>query len=295
LGGVTNLDVSSGIVLTASENVALTTMGTYTITITNLANGATKNGFQTETTDHTQIITIVDGVVTSGGSITINGDVIVINPTFDLDISNNYSLAISDGAFTGAVSSTSNTGFTPVNFSTVTPGDLNVGGASAAVDSVYMSTVDGTLQTGQKWLDVTNPADDNPGMNQFSFLDASVADYTFVIKDFDPASTGNGELLFDSAYLQFQNFGANDLLYIDDQYWVATAQDDVLAFAFGYGLGTDAQPFGFNALPSTSIDGTTFHFEIDPAVTLPGDVGFDPTLNNVLSNGWSNTGMIIAA
>jgi hypothetical protein len=289
LGGVTNLDVSSGIVLTASENVALTTMGTYTITITNLANDVLKNGFQTETSDHTQTITIVDGIVTSGGSITINGDVIVINPTFDLDISNNYSFAISDGAFTGAVSSTTNSGFTPVNFSTVTPGVLNVGGAGAAVDSAYMSTVDGTLQVGQKWLDVTNPTDDNPSGLVYSQFDASAANYTFVVKDLDSASTGNGEIQIADTLLQFNDFGAADLLYIDDQYQATTSYDDLLVFAFSEGDGSVSNPFGLLGIPPTDLV-TIFAFVIDPAVTLPP---FAIALPDVLANGWSDTGMVI--
>ncbi|MBX2831789.1 MAG: hypothetical protein KTR23_11500, partial [Rhodospirillales bacterium] len=68
---VTNLDVRSDLVVTGSENLSLTDQeGTYTITLTD----GTASGYESETENNTQTITIAVGSDGSVSSVTTSGD-----------------------------------------------------------------------------------------------------------------------------------------------------------------------------------------------------------------------------
>ena len=292
LDGVTNLDPRSKLVLSVTEDVTWA-QGTHTITITNEANGGGKDGFRTETTANTQTITVTadaNGAVTSitGGAVTIDNvnNKIVIDPTLDLDISNNYSLSVSTGAFLGVDTGQATVAFTPASFSTVTPGLLS-GGEAAAAQSQIMNTSTGAVESSLRWLDVTNPADDDPSTGTYQTFDAGTIDLAFLVKDMDSLTT---DITVTDTYIQFNNFGANDLIYIDNQLNQADAQQFVLQNVFSGGVGTSVDPFSVT-MSGTSL-ASSFNVVVETTLTLPTFA--DALIAQINSNNWSNTGIMIA-
>ncbi len=302
LNRVDNLDVRSDLVLSISEAVVWS-VGTHTFTITNTANTSTgiiKNGFRTENIDHTQTITVVvgqDGNVTSmtGGSVTINEQgKIVINAMCDLDLSNNYTLDVSDGAFKSSASAQAAQHFETVSFSTVTPGALLISGASAAAQSQMMNKLTGATETTHslKWLDVTGVG--TPSEHTYEQLSAADGDYAFVMKDIDP---NPGDVAITDTYIQFNDFGANDLVYIDNQEVQDPVEEQTALAAnmFTGGNGTTADPL--SATVRGSSLGSSINVVMDPSVNFSNDelLGGNCLLDTWLKNGWSQTGGVIIA
>jgi hypothetical protein len=220
LGGVNNLDARSDIVLTASENVTAVA-GKY-ITITNTGG----IGFHGENTDNSflTIDATDDRVTISGGKITIDLDV-------DLDLANNYTLSIQEGAFLGAVSGQDSVALAPVSFSTVapmlsaTPYDPDTNpvpeGFATGTTGTLAQTMDstGSLVDSAYWLDlqdrsslIANPTSINAA--------ASDKNFVFVFADYDRV-TPNGNSAGDDGigtgdfYVRLYNFGLGDMIYID--------------------------------------------------------------------------------
>ena len=207
LDNVTNLEVGSNIVLNFSTSVTAVA-GKY-IHIVN--DGGT--GFHGEATVKTLDILVTDTsqvTISSGGKVTLN-------PTADLDLANNYHITIDAGAFTSASGSTlaAYDGTTALNFSTVTPG---VSSLTNAVASQVMGA-DGTLASGHFWLDIEGIG--SPSQTAGTALDLSAKNYALVAKDYDAAgassSLGYDGIKTADFYVAANNFGAGDLLYIDNQ------------------------------------------------------------------------------
>jgi hypothetical protein len=275
---VTNFDVRSSIVFSVGETVTANAGGT--ITLTDL--GGT--GFRGEAATHTQTIDITNTslvqIVGTGANTKI-----IINPTNDLDLSSNYSLAVSDGAFHGSTSGQDSVHFTTVNFSTVAPGV----GIAGAVQAQSMNTSTGVLANSLKWFDASDIG--TPGPSAYSVLNLSTADYAATFKETNLAISeldGQGKI-------SFTNFGANDLIYIDSQDPVLTNVQSTWAGAiFGGGAGTVASPLAMYVGGNGQLGAYDMVIAIDSAVVLP-NLATDQTLVNVISNGWSTTGMVIAA
>jgi large repetitive protein len=302
LGGVLNFDVRSNIVLSVGETVTKNSLGH--IIITDL--GGT--GFSGEATTHT--IDLNMAVAADAARVTIVGTgtntKVIINPEFDLDLSSNYSLAIDTGVFHGATSGQDSVAFTTVNFSTVTPGTSTTTAAAGAVqsqgyftdaflDAAYLpasatsNAPTYALSNTMKWVDMAGVG--NVGAAIALQVDASTGDYAFVWKDMDNRSTGNGEIVLADTQIQINKFGANDLVYIDNQEHQATAQADIVANGVTGGVGSAADPSWF-AFGGVSL-GANIYVAVDPIHTLPTYT--DGQLANLTSNGWSNTGMVISA
>ena len=102
-----------------------------------------------------------------------------------------------------------------LNFSTVTPGRTSL---ANAVASQVMNT-DGTLGSGHFWLDIEGIG--SPSASTGTALDLSAQNYALVAKDYDATGASNS-LGYDGVkvadfYFAANNFGAGDLLYIDNQ------------------------------------------------------------------------------
>jgi len=207
LDNVTNLEVGSNIVLNFSTSVTAVS-GKY-IHIVN--DGGT--GFHGEATVNTLNIAVTDTsqvTISSGGKVTLN-------PAADLDLANNYHITIDAGAFTSTSGSTlaAYDGTTTLNFSTVTPGATSL---TNAVISQVMGA-DGTLASGHFWLDIEGIG--SPSAAAGTALDLSAKNYALVAKDYD-ATGASTSLGYDGVktadfYVAANNFGAGDLLYIDNQ------------------------------------------------------------------------------
>jgi len=113
LDDVTNFEVTSNIVLTATENV-LAVAGKF-IRIVN--DGG--EGFRGENIVNTQVIEVTSDMVK------ISGSTITIDPQFDLDFNNNYRIEIDAGAFLGVGSGLASVKeSTGINFDAVVANDL---------------------------------------------------------------------------------------------------------------------------------------------------------------------------
>jgi hypothetical protein len=262
---VTNLDVTSNIVLTASENV--TAVAGKFIHIVN-DGGA---GYQGEATVHSFDIDVSDAskVTISGNKITVNPDLL-----FDLDLANDYHITIDTGAFLGTVSGQASIAVSDVaamNFSTVTPGS---GGLVGAATSVVMANGVDAVSTGSKWLDVVGVGDPT-GSATTAGATYDLSTGSFVIvggKDNDVAGgDGNaydGITVLNTYWVALMGFDANDTIYIDDQFTDAAKVNDLSLSS--YNAATSNPP---TSLQFASTAGQAY---LD--VTVPG---LNPTFTSL--------------
>lgn len=173
LDGLANLDVRSDLVLTFSDTIALGSgqikimddMGTSGWTLTNTTTAESKQ----DVTDNDVVITIANGAVTGltiggvdksaemSGSVTVNGNKLVISPAgsdnasstdwdFDWDFGANYHVEMGAGVVTAnGIDNVAISDATTLNFTTVTP----VGNATGAASQTMAS--DGSLTAGYTW------------------------------------------------------------------------------------------------------------------------------------------------
>jgi hypothetical protein len=269
---VPNFDVTSAIVLRASEPV--TAVAGKMIRLMN-DGGA---GFNGESGDNDQSINV------GSAAVTIQGNLIIIRPPFDLDLANAYHLEIDSGAFVGAsgLSNLAVTDPTALNFSTVTPGTAGSMGTGAAVASQAMDTATGNLVASFSWLDIQGTG--SPTGSAVA-VDVGTANVALVFKDYDPAggsnsSDGVGAPDFN---VRANNFGAGDLLYIDNQNPAAPNRlDSTTVLAETPEPGITQLSFGFppegglGGLVEIDLAGTNEDFETFEQLALLLDVNYNP-------------------
>lgn len=198
IDNVTNFEVTSNIVMTASENVTAVA-GKY-IHIINDANDTTNAGFHGEATVNTQDILVTDAAVT------ITNNTITINPGFDLDFSNNYHITVDAGAFLGVTSgqgSVAAADATMMNFSTVLP----AASATAAASQAMTGGTD-AMVAGRSWWDAEGFG--APGGASVA-RDFAAGDFAIAANDL--ATTG---IATNDFYIAVNNFAAGDLIYVDN-------------------------------------------------------------------------------
>lgn len=243
---VNQLEVNSQVVLVASAELGAAVAGKF-IRFVNTANSGTKQGFDSESTAHTQSIDVSDKRFVS-----IVGNQIFIKPPFDFDLSNNYSIEVDQGAFTstGGLGSAAVTTADGLSFSTISVG----GGLAGAVQGQYMDDLTGALTIGKKWLSIE-------GMGSVAgaaTIDLSAADYALVFKDNTAAGglprVSDGVGVGSSSFqVNLTQFGAGDLIYADDAFNDKTQLNDkALADVRDNGGGTYTVQFNPDA--STGSD-----------------------------------------
>ncbi|OYU10068.1 MAG: hypothetical protein CFE38_19555 [Comamonadaceae bacterium PBBC1] len=210
LDNVSNFDVSSNLVLNYSESV--TAVSGKFIRIVNDGNGGTVTGFRGESSTHTLSIAANDT-----SQVSIIGGRVTLNPTFDLDLANNYHIEIDAGAFVGATSNLASAAYdgnASLNFQTVTPGTTALANAAAS----QKMAADGSMTVSYQWLDIEGIGSPS---GSATALDLSGGNYSLVAKDYDTAG-GNADSGYDGIQVGDLNvalikFGLGDLIYIDDQ------------------------------------------------------------------------------
>jgi hypothetical protein len=207
----TNLEVTSQIVLSSTQ--ALSTAAHKLITFTNTADA----GFTGETNVNTFSVYADDSRY-----VTISGTKIIIKPPFDFDFANNYNVTVEAGAFltapvvasaipalgTKAVITGDNLNFTTVSLGT---------DVLSAVQGQVMNATTGAVETtgAKKWFSV-----DQSGSMAEQTFNLAGNDYAMVFKDLSTAgynptlNDGVGAADFN---VTVNGFGANDLIYADDQ------------------------------------------------------------------------------
>ena len=244
--------MGSNIVLNYSANVSAV-VGKY-IHIVN--DGGT--GFHGESTVNTLDIRVTDTT-----QVSIVGGKITLNPTADLDLSNNYHITIDAGAFTTTATGAALAaydGTSTLHFSTVTPGTTALANAVAS----HIMNADGTLGSGHLWLDIEGIG--NPSARLGTALDLSGNNYVLVAKDYDAAgssaSTGYDGVKTADFYVAATSFGAGDLLYIDNQ--SSTLNDIASTIIINHGAPPTTVQFagtGLGGIVDISLAGTTTTFD----------------------------------
>jgi hypothetical protein len=212
---VTNLDVTSAIVLLASETV--TGVAGKFIRIVNDANSAQKSGLYGESSQNSFTLETTDSRVS------ISGNKITINLERDLDFSNNYHVEIDAGAFRGVAGllSAAVTDPTALNFSTVTPGVDRLIDSTQGLSETMLA--DGSLAESFVWKDIEGWPSGKTG--EPATLDLSNKKIALVTADLLAApsfldSSGEGGSLTNietgNFNLRLDSFGNDDLLYVDD-------------------------------------------------------------------------------
>lgn len=199
LDDVENFDVTSSIVLTASE-VVDAVAGKF-IRIVN--DGG--DGYRGESTVNTLTIDV------TSNQVSVNGKLIVINPSVDLDFNNTYHIEVDAGAFVGTVSGQASLAVdneSSINFSTVLPSS-----SSSAQASQKMSLSADEMVTSYSWWD----AEGNGAPGSTAVVrDFSAGDMAIVANDLLPAGDVDG-ISTNDFYIAVNNFSAGDLIYIDNK------------------------------------------------------------------------------
>jgi hypothetical protein len=203
IDNVTNLEVTSNIVLTSTEQMAAVA-GKF-IHIVNDANSGTHLGFHGEAVTNTLDIQASDLT-----HISFANNTITINPGFDLDFGNNYHITVDAGAFVGVASGLGNVAVTDVaamNFGTVTPVALGTGSGVAAASQAMVNGTDAMI-AGHNWLDV-----EGSGFipNSPVQLDLSTGNVAVAVND-----VGTGGIATNDFYVALNNFASGDLVYFDN-------------------------------------------------------------------------------
>lgn len=221
LDGVSELDVRSDIVLNFATTAVL---GTGNITIRNVSNTTSKNGFDGESTSHSDIV--ID-VTSSAVNLSADGASVRITLPGDLDLSNNYSIVVDEGAFVN------NSGD---NFSAVAQGEIvfsTVTPSSSGQTAKVVDDSSNSLANGAEWFDHQLG---NFGAGTYGAeVDLKDTEAMLVIgRDTD---SSYAITLSEGIYLGYDNFGDDDSIYIDQAYGSTTNIVSVDTISVGSGTG----------------------------------------------------------
>ena len=221
--GVSNLDVSSNLVLSSTRSLEV---GTGYIRIKDLGGSNGGTGFHNDTTNNSVDIDVSTAVASGLLSFDATRTKIIINPKYDLDLSSNYSISIDAGAFLDHDTQFASFALAAVNFSTVTPGTHSAGG-SLAIEAIASRVMDatGALQMSKSWIDLESFNTNNTnGITQIG--DLSLGSYALVMKNYatapggvypNPDDGGSVGIQIHDVSIGVSNFAADDQLYFDSQ------------------------------------------------------------------------------
>jgi hypothetical protein len=219
LSGVSNLEVSSNLVFSASQTLRV---GSGLIRITDMGGTA----YQGDSNTNSQTIDVASAV--TNGLLSISGSgastTIIINPQWDLDLASTYQISIDDGAFWNGSGTQAAVHLAPLTFGTVTPGNHSGGSAATeAVASQTMVNATGALTAGKSWLSIQGIGNNTGSVTQLG--DLSGGAFALVMKNYattrggTPALGGDGTdgIASHDTNIGVTNFGNNDLVYFDSQ------------------------------------------------------------------------------
>ena len=289
LNRVTDLDVQSNLVLSFESAVVLSSDTTLKIHIVH--DGG--DGFHADSTWNGQVlgqardfhISLSDS---SQIQLSPDGRALAIKPVGDLDFGSNYHIEIDAGAFIDKLDvqkKSAAVGAGTIAFSTVNP--VSGGDLESVKFSQKMSN-DGSLIPSYAYLDME-------GLGSFNSiyptpLDLSGRSIALTYKDYDISSAQNdaANMMYSGIgvgakafNLQVSNFGADDLLYFDDQRIPAInarSGNDTSLFSLAQGLMAnqlDGQTL--EAFTNGSFVGT---LQVDPAIQPTDASQSGPTVNN---------------
>jgi hypothetical protein len=188
--------------------------------------------------------------------------IINIDNYFALDLASNYTLSIDDGAFLSSSTNLATGSFTDITFTTVTPTSDSVTlsqlgqGDNNAAQSYMMSVIDGSLIESAQWIDIeglgsgtnagtiSNLAEDIDKGTVVK-IDASASNYVFVFSDQNSNGgseiTGSGIATHTDFAVFIDNFGSDDLIFVDDAFNDSSALNLLSYEFFASGSGADTK------------------------------------------------------
>jgi hypothetical protein len=252
--GTKMLDVRTSIVLTIDQNVSAVEGKNIVFT------DNTAVGYQGETQQNNFSIPVTSELVkidNEKGIVIIN-----IDSYFALDLASNYTLSIDDGAFLSSSTNLATGSVTDITFSTVTPTSDSVTlsqlgqGDNNAAQSYMMSVIDGSLIESAQWIDIeglgsgtnagtiSNLAEDIDKGTVVK-IDAGASNYVFVFSDQNSNGgseiTGSGIATHTDFAVFIDNFGSDDLIFVDDAFNDSSALNLLSYEFFASGSGADTK------------------------------------------------------
>jgi hypothetical protein len=244
---------------------AVTAVAGKTIKIVNDANGGTKLGYAGESLTNTFVLDVTDP------SVTVSGSKITINLGRDLDLSNNYHVKIDAGAFVGVTSQLASLGVsdsTTLNFSTVTPDNDKLVTSTTGLSQIVQA--DGSLADSFIWKNIAGWPSVETGLQ--TTLDLSghaialvTGDLLAATSTLNPAATNVETSKFSFA---LRNFGADDLIYLDDLGRNTDNLSQTLNLIFGMHVKSDGTNTNFNFAPSQNAGNIDI---LGQVFTTPGE------------------------
>lgn len=289
------LDVRSQLVLKVDQDVEGVSGKTITLT------DNTSSGYRGEAQQNHFTIDVTSDLVTIDNA---NGVIIInVDAHFDLDLSSNYTLSIDEGAFVSTESGLEQAAFADVSFNTVSPttGQNDVVNALKDSDSSaalsYVMDASGNLIESSQWVDIEGLGNgtNSGSLGQLSYdiaanrvieLNAGDGEYVFVFADKSTAGgteIDNAGILVDTDFaVLLSDFGANDLIYIDDAFNDSEAINNLTAEFFMQGNGTKGAEL-FVGLTSESGGDPRLYVELEGDLTANDetDTFADSSLENV--------------
>jgi hypothetical protein len=276
LDGVINLDVTSNLVLSFSEEIEFVSGGE--IRVVNDANGAGKLGYYGENLTNTLTYVIPSSANVHNlaqGSVSISGNKLIINPSRDLDFSNNYHIEISGAALRGKVSELNFAGIsnaTDLNFSTVTPSAAKNLSDTQGLSQTMSSS--GNLENSFYWFDIdgwgtrsssSGVAVDLSGKKVALIAPDKLAAPSELVPDGNGGySVAQANVSTGNFNLAVSDFGSDDLFYVDD-----LGRNPTENFA-----QTTELIFAIQRNTSTSTNSTAIFFDPIDSTVLGGQVTF---------------------
>ena len=252
--GTKMVDVRTSVVLIIDQDVSAVDGKNIVFT------DNTAVGYQGETQQNNFSIPVTSELVkidNEKGIVIIN-----IDNYFALDLASNYTLSIDDGAFLSSSTNLATGSFTDITFTTVTPTSDSVTlsqlgqGDNNAAQSYMMSVIDGSLIESAQWIDIeglgsgtnagtiSNLAEDIDKGTVVK-IDASASNYVFVFSDQNSNGgseiTGSGIATHTDFAVFIDNFGSDDLIFVDDAFNDSSALNLLSYEFFASGSGADTK------------------------------------------------------
>ncbi|MGY0197531.1 Ig-like domain-containing protein [Leptothrix sp. BB-4] len=210
LDNATGVDVTSSIVLDFGTADLRAVAGLKIRLVDDGGNASDGQAYGLEATTHTQVFDV------AGSNVSLSGGRVTVTPTKHLDLASRYHIELDDGAFVDRSSGLASTGWSDasvLNFETVRPA------ATASAAASWRMGDDGTRHASHAWIDLSGQGDS--WSNRVVTIQADGGARAYVCADqarepawsalgFDGIGTGNFNV-------RISQFGADDLLYIDDQ------------------------------------------------------------------------------
>jgi hypothetical protein len=210
LDNAINIDVASAIVLDFGAVDLRAVAGMRILLVDDGGNASNAQAYALESATHTQVFDV------TGAAVSVSGGRVTLTPSRHLDLASRYHVELDAGAFVDRSSGQASKGWADasvLNFETVRPGAIG-----SAAESWRMAA-DATRQASHRWIDLSGSGDSASNRVVTSAADGGAFVHVFADRTREPAYSALGfdGIGTDDFNVRITGFGADDLLYVDDQ------------------------------------------------------------------------------